>query len=99
MSFAYPWLLPLGLIAVALAAWLLHRAEGARRAALAAFGEVEVLRRSSTLKPPGQARTAARLRIAALGLGLLALARPQLGERESEMVRIASALSPQASAP
>jgi len=72
---------------VALATWLLRRAEGARRAALAAFGEVEVLRRSSTLEWPGQARTAARLRIAALGLGLLALARPQLGERESEMVR------------
>jgi Ca-activated chloride channel homolog len=87
VSFAYPWLLPLGLLAVALATWLFHRAEGARRAALAAFGEVEVLRRSSTLVPPGQTRTAARLRIAALGLGLLALARPQLGERESDMVR------------
>ena len=87
MSFAYPWLLPLGLLAVVLTTWLLRRAEGARRAALAAFGEVEVLRRSSTLKPRGQARTAARLRIAALGLGLLALARPQLGERESEVVR------------
>ena len=87
MSFAYPWLLPLGLLAVVLTTWLLRRAEGARRAALAAFGEVEVLRRSSTLESPGQARTAARLRIAALGLGLLALARPQLGERESEMVR------------
>jgi Ca-activated chloride channel family protein len=87
MSFAYPWLLPLGLLAVVLTTWLLRRAEGARRAALAAFGEVEVLRRSSTLVPPGQARTSARLRIAVLGLGLLALARPQLGERESEMVR------------
>jgi len=87
VSFAYSWLLPLGLLAVALATWLLRRAEGARRAALAAFGEVEVLRRSSSLVPPGQARTAARLRIAALGFGLLALARPQLGERESDMVR------------
>jgi Ca-activated chloride channel homolog len=87
VRFAHPWLLPLGLLAVALATWLLRRAEGAGRAALAAFGDVEVLRRSSTLVPPGQARTAARLRIAALGLGLLALARPQLGERESEMVR------------
>ena len=53
MSFAYPWLLPLGLLAVVLTTWLLRRAEGARRAALAAFGEVEVLRRSSTLEPPG----------------------------------------------
>jgi Ca-activated chloride channel family protein len=87
VSFAYPWLLPLGLLAVALAIWLLRRAEGAHRAALAAFGEVEVLRRSSMLVPPAQARTAARLRIAALGLGLLALTRPQVGERESEMVR------------
>ena len=87
MSFAYPWVLPLGLVALVLAAWLLRRAERARRAAMAAFGETEVLRRSSLLATPRETRRATVLRLVALGLGLLALARPQLGERESEMVR------------
>jgi Ca-activated chloride channel family protein len=87
VSFAYPWVLPLGLVAVTLAAWLLRRAERARRQALAAFGEEAVLGRGSSLATPRQTRTTAALRVAALGLGLVALARPQLGERESEMVR------------
>ena len=87
MSFAYPWVLPLGLVALALVAWLLRRAERARRAAMAAFGETEVLRRSSFLATPRETRRTTMLRLVALGLGLLALARPQLGERESELVR------------
>ncbi|HJR51552.1 MAG TPA: VWA domain-containing protein, partial [Gemmatimonadales bacterium] len=87
MSFAYPWVVPLGLVVLVLAAWLLRRAERARRAAMAAFGETEVLRRSSLLATPRETRRATVLRLVALGLGLLALARPQLGERESEMVR------------
>ena len=87
MSFAYPWVLPLGLASLALVTWLLRRAERARRVALATFGEETVLRRGSSLATPRQAGTTAALRIAALGFGLLALARPQLGERESELVR------------
>ena len=60
MSFAYPWLLPLGLLAVALATWLLRRAERrAPRRAGGASARWRCLRRSSTLVPPGQARTAA----------------------------------------
>jgi Ca-activated chloride channel family protein len=87
VSFAYPWVLPLGFAALGLATWLLRLAERARRVAFAAFGEEAVLRRGSSLATPRQTRTTAALRVAALGLGLLALARPQLGERESEMVR------------
>ncbi len=87
MSFAYFWVLPLGFAALALAAWFLHRAERARRGALATFGEEAVLRRGSSLATARQIRTTTALRVAALGLGLLALARPQVGERESEMVR------------
>ena len=86
MSFAYPWVLPVGLLVLGVAAWLVGRAERERRAALATFGEVDVLRRGSSLAPARQ-RTARRLQLAALGLGVLALARPQLGERSSEMVR------------
>ena len=87
MSFAYPWVLPLGVVALLLAGWLLLRAERARRAALGAFGETEVLRRSSSLATPREVGRRTTLRLVALGLGLLALARPQLGERESELVR------------
>jgi Ca-activated chloride channel homolog len=87
VSFAYPWVIPLGFVAVTLATWFLRRSERARRVALAAFGEEAVLRRGSSLATPRQTRTTAAIRVAALGLGLLALARPQLGERESEMVR------------
>ncbi len=87
MSFAYPWVLPVGFAALTVVTWLLLRAERARRVALAAFGEEAVLRRGSSLATPRQTRTTAALRVTALGLGLLALARPQLGERESEMVR------------
>ncbi len=87
MTFAYPWVLPLGLVALAVGAWLLRRSERRRRAALASFGDVELLRRGSAFAGPRRVRRAAALRLTALGLGLLALARPQLGERESEMVR------------
>jgi Ca-activated chloride channel family protein len=87
MSFAYPWVLVPGLAVLALLAWLLARAERARREAVAAFGDVDLLRRGSKLPTERQTRTAAMLRLAALGLGLLALARPQVGERETEMVR------------
>jgi Ca-activated chloride channel homolog len=87
VSFAYFWVLPLGFAALTLATWSLRRAERARRWALATFGEEAVLRRGSSLATARQTGTTTALRVAALGLGLLALARPQLGERESEMVR------------
>ena len=87
MSLAYPWVLPVGLVALVLATWLLRRAERARRTAMALFGDVGLLRRSSSLTSPGRTRAIGALRLAALGLGLVALARPQLGEREGELVR------------
>ena len=87
MSFAYLWVLPIGLVALAAVAWLVRRAERTRRVAMAVFGDVDVLRRGSSLAPAHRARTMRTLRLAALGLATLALARPQLGERESEMVR------------
>lgn len=87
MSFAHPWLLPVGFVALAALAWLVLRSERARRAALAAFGDPEVLRRGSSLGSPRTIARAWSLRLAALALGVVALARPQLGERESELVR------------
>ena len=87
MTFAWPWVLPAGLAVLAVAAWIALRAERARRTALAAFGEVDVLRRGSPLAPEARTRRVWQLRLAALALGVVALARPQLGERESELVR------------
>jgi Ca-activated chloride channel homolog len=87
MSFAYLWVLPIGLIALAAVAWLVRRAERTRRIAMAVFGDVDVLRRGSSLAPAHRVGTVRTLRLAALGLAALALGRPQLGERESEMVR------------
>ncbi|HEX2219999.1 MAG TPA: hypothetical protein VHG35_14435, partial [Gemmatimonadales bacterium] len=87
MSFAYPWVLPVGLAVVAALAWLVLRGERARQAALAAFGDADLLRRGSAIPLAGQVRRAWVRRLAALALGVLALARPQLGDREGEMVR------------
>ena len=87
MSFAYVWLLPIGLVTLAAAAWLVRRGERTRGVAMSAFGDVDVLRRGSSLAPAHRSGKVWTLRLAALGLALLALARPQLGERESEMVR------------
>jgi Ca-activated chloride channel homolog len=85
MSFAYPALLLLVVVLVPLAIVLLNRAERSRRAQLASFGDPTVLARSSSL-PLGLAPTIrAALAIAAFALGMLALARPQLGQREAEL--------------
>jgi len=87
MSFAWPWALALLVAAVPAAAWVVLRSARRRETELEAFGEPAVLARGSAL---GDARTAARrgwLQVAALGLGLLALARPQLGERDAELAR------------
>jgi Ca-activated chloride channel homolog len=86
VSFVHPWLLPVGLAAVALVGWILVRAERERRAALARFGEPDLLRRGSSLLSPQRATRVWILRLTALGLGVVALARPQVGERQSEMV-------------
>ena len=86
MSFAYPVVLAMVLVGLLpVAGWLAARGERRRRAALAAFGEEAVLGRGSALPR----RTGLRwgLRLGALGLAGLALARPQLGERRSELAR------------
>ena len=87
MSFAAPLMLLVALLAVPLTARALLRGARRREAELREFGERAVLARGSTL---GDARTARRrewLLTAALALGFLALARPQLGEREAELAR------------
>jgi len=80
MSFALEWVLPLAAALVGVAAWLALRAERRRREALARFGDPTVLGRGSALP---SARGAAGLWALRLG----ALARPQLGERNADLVR------------
>ena len=58
-----------------------------REAELRAFGEPAVLERGSSLSDGRTARLRAWLQASALGLGVLALARPQLGERPAELAR------------
>ncbi len=66
--------------------WL-SAVSAARRAALERFGDLAVLERGSSLLSVRQASRQWALRLAALGLGVLALARPQAGERQGELVR------------
>ena len=83
MSFVHPAALLL-LALAPFAALGLARAERSRRRALEEFGDPTLLARSSTLTDPGVRRRRDRLRIAALTLLLVTLARPQLGERPSD---------------
>ena len=87
MSFAWPWVIALGAVLLALVAWLARGAERRRRAALARFGDPAVLARGSTLPAPRTAGMLWTLRLGGLALALVALARPQLGERQTDLVR------------
>jgi Ca-activated chloride channel homolog len=87
VTFAYPWVLVAGCVLLAAVGWSIVRAERARRNALVRFGELDVLGRSSSLVSHRQATRVWALRVAAVGLGVVALARPQGGERQSELVR------------
>jgi Ca-activated chloride channel family protein len=87
MTFAYPWVLAAGLVLLAAVGWLVVRGERARRDALARFGELDVLGRGSSLVSPRRSTRVWALRVAALGVGVVSLARPQAGERQSDLVR------------
>jgi Ca-activated chloride channel family protein len=87
MSFAWPWVLAFAAGLLALAGWLARAAERRRRVALARFGDPTVLARGSALPAPRAAAALWALRLGGLAFGLVALARPQLGERESDLVR------------
>ncbi len=85
MSFGYPALLLLAIILVPLAIGLVVHAERRRRAQLASFGDPAVLARGSSLPSDRAPAIRSRLGVAAFALGLIALARPQLGKREAEL--------------
>ena len=87
MSFAWPLVLLLTLVLVPLAAWAVLRGLRRREEELETFGDPAVLARGSTLGDAGVTRRRAWLQLAAVALGLIALARPQLGERQAELAR------------
>jgi Ca-activated chloride channel homolog len=87
MSFAWPMVLLLALALVPLGARAVLRGLRRRDEELDAFGDPAVLARGSTLGDARLARRRAWLQLAAVALGLVALARPQLGEREAELAR------------
>lgn len=85
MSFAYPFLIALVLVLLPLAVWGLAHQGRRRRSQLDEFGESSLLARASALTPQPSRATRQSIRLAALSLGALALARPQLGERPASL--------------
>ena len=87
MTFDYPLILALLLVGLPAAVVAVRRLERRRRLALEGFGEPEVLTRGSAI-PPARVRSFRQtMRLTALALALLALARPQLGERPASLAQ------------
>jgi len=87
MSFAAPIGLLLLALVVPAAGWLAVRCERERRAALQSFGDPALLARGSVIADDRTMAVRAGLQVAALAFGLLALARPELGEKRAELAR------------
>ncbi len=87
MEFAAPQVLVVFALIVPLAAWALERRARRRKAELDTFGETPLLARSSSLPNGRRAALRGAAAVLALGLGLLALARPQFGERSTPITR------------
>jgi Ca-activated chloride channel family protein len=86
MSFAEPLALWL-LLLVPITAWLVVRGLREHRASLARFGDPVLLARGSRLPDQRSARLRAVLVVSALAFGVLALARPQWGERQGDVAQ------------
>lgn len=85
LSFGEPMFLALAVLLLAVAWWVLGREDRRYREALSVFGD-EFLLASSSALPAARARLAAlSLPVAAIVCGLVALARPQLGERPAAL--------------
>lgn len=86
MSFGEPLALML-LALVSVVGWLALRRLRDDRAALERFGDPAVLIRGSTLPNGRNASLRAGLLVAGFGFGVLALARPQFGDRRADMAQ------------
>jgi len=83
MTFVAPAFLLVAVVVLPFAVALLVHRDGRRRAALERFGEARLLEVASALPEPSRRFLRPALLLGALGLGLVALARPQLGVRSS----------------
>lgn len=83
MTFVTPAALVVALLALPIAVGLLVHRERRRRTALDRFGETRLLEVASAFPAPSRRFIRPALLLGALGLGLVALARPQLGARSS----------------
>ena len=86
LSFGSPIFLALAVLTLPLAWWAMRRGLRRRRESLARFGEKSLLEKSSDLSGSRTQLASIGLRFAAVALGLVALARPQLGERPASLV-------------
>jgi Ca-activated chloride channel homolog len=73
------------LLVLPIAWWALQRERRRRNAQLEAFGDESLLAQSSTLPVPRRRVAGQALHLGALALGVVALARPQLGERPTSL--------------
>jgi Ca-activated chloride channel homolog len=87
LSFGAPLILASLLILLPAAWWSVSRDQRRRRAELAAFGDESLLAQSSALPSAGRHRANQVLRVVAVLLGVVALARPQLGTRPATLAR------------
>jgi len=86
MTFAAPaWLLLL--LGLPMLVWLTAWADRQSAQELEGFGEASLLGRTSQLPDQSGRRTRRRIRLAALALVIVALARPQLGQKPAGLVR------------
>jgi Ca-activated chloride channel homolog len=85
LTFGSPVLLAFAVLILPLGWWALGRQRRHRRDALARFGEESLLEASSELPTPRTQLASIGLRFGAVALGLVALSRPQLGERPSSL--------------
>jgi Ca-activated chloride channel family protein len=87
MTFAYPGVAVMLLLALPLAFWALRGHERRRNAGLDQFGRADLLSHASAIPSKWRRATRQYLRLAAMSLALLALARPQFGERPASLVQ------------
>ena len=86
LTFGSPILLAVAVLILPLGWWVLGRQRRHRRDALAQFGDESLLEKSSDIPASRTQLASIGLRFSAVALGLVALARPQLGERPSSLV-------------
>jgi Ca-activated chloride channel family protein len=85
LTFEYPVFLAASSLLVALAAWAMARQRDRKRKALASFGEESVVAVSSALPSRAERLMPPLLQLGAIACGLIALARPQLGNRPASL--------------